>query len=505
MNKTYEKLQPSIEHALNELVKFWFSNPNLWFNSTPENDKLISDKYGYLIDEQFSNDDSSLGLIIIYDQIVRHVYRDQKDIILFYSALALKHVNTLMLDIEKYSPDERCFILLPLRHTFIEGNINFCIDCVNKWSEDNDAPIYNRFYQASVQSLSRINSSKPSLTTFVKKDTNYESILDSQSIKEIVPACDLDIYDEPLYKEFCKNMISISHKNIIVSLSGGVDSMVCAFLLHYYAKKTNINPIAATINYANREEQYLEIEMVNEWLSYLDIEHHVRVIDEIKRSRDKHRDFYEKITREIRFELYQKLNGSVILGHNKDDSIENIFSNIKKKKSYDNLLGMSIFSQEKNVDVYRPLLNISKKEIIEFAIKYRIPFVYDSTPSWSERGRMRDILIPQINSFDKDIIDGLLELSSNFKEIHKIYKISNIPDITFEETQCTLVDPKIYFFDYWKNIMNVICSHYNIHNIKNKGIQNMIDNFKNQSRITLSKNIICKQTDNTITFYLIST
>jgi len=505
MNKTDESLIPYSKDNLNELVKFWFSNPNLWFNSTPENDKLISDKYSYLIDDEFSNDTSSLGLIILYDQIVRHVYRDQKDIILFYSALALKHVNTLLPDIEKYNPEERCFILLPLRHTFIEDNIKLCIEYVNKWSEIYEAPIYNRFYQASVQSLSRINSLKQTVYKREVRPIKYESILDSFSIKEIIPGCDLNIYDEPLYIEFSKNMISNNNKNIIVSLSGGVDSMVCAFLLHYYAKKTNVNPIAATINYANREDQNLEIEMVNEWLSYLDMEHHVREINEIKRSRDKHRDFYEKITREIRFDLYQKLNGSVILGHNRDDSIENIFSNIKKKKSYDNLLGMSIFSQEKNVDIYRPLLNISKKEILEFAIKYRIPFVYDSTPSWSERGRMRDILIPQINSFDKDIIEGLLELASNFKEIHKIYKTSNIPYITFEATECSLIDPKIYFFDYWKNIMNIICSHYNIHNIKNKGIQNMIDNFKNENRITLSKNIICKQTDNTITFYLIST
>ena len=480
-----------------ELITFWFNNEQLWFNCSKADDLLIIEKYYEFLHGKIIK--ASLGSIILYDQISRHVYRDNQERINYYLNIALEHCNYILHDIEKYNAKERCFILLPLRHTFNEDNIKKCVLLINKWQEEEYHPIYNRFYQASVQSLSKINSIKE--TIYLSNIQNYVLILDKNSTKKISFNFNKEIYNEKIYKDFSKNIIK--NDRIIVSISGGVDSMVCACLLYYYSLKNNVMPIAASINYANREEQYSEIDMVNYWLSLLKIEHHVRVIDEIKRVRNNNRDFYEKITREIRFNLYKKLNGSVILGHNKDDSIENIFSNIKKKKSYDNLLGMSIHSKEQDVEILRPLLNIHKFDIIEFAQKYNIPYVYDSTPNWSERGQMRDILIPQIKRFDEEIINGLLELAHNYKEIYSVYRNNLIPQIEFNNNNCIFIHPKIYFIDYWKNVLNIICKHYNIPIVKNKSVINLISNIDTGNKIILSKQIQCQLIDVNINLNII--
>ena len=491
----------NINNKLDELIKFWFDNKHLWFNCSIEDDILITNKYKVLLSNDI--DIPSLGTIILYDQIPRHIYRGNQEKIDYYLKIALSYCNTILPTIEEYKPEERCFILLPLRHSFDEQNINICLAYINRWIDENDNPIYNRFYQASITSLSKINSLKK--TSYkINEFLDYSAILDPNSVKQINFEFNKDVYNEKIYQEFSKN-INNNINNIIISISGGVDSMVCSFLLYYYCyKNKDCTPIAATINYANRNEQYQEIEMVNQWLQLLNIEHHVRIIEEIKRIRDKNRDFYEKITRDIRFELYKKLNGSIILGHNRDDSLENIFSNIKKKKSYDNLLGMSITSIEKDIKILRPLLYISKNEIIEFAKKYNIPFVYDSTPSWSERGQMRDILIPQINNFDKDILEGLLEMSKNFKEIYSIYKKNLMPEITFDKNYCFFENQSIYTMDYWKNIFGSICNYYKCNNIKNKSIMNLINNLDTHNIIILSKNIKCQMIKNNITFNIIS-
>jgi tRNA(Ile)-lysidine synthetase-like protein len=479
---------------INDLYSFWFKNDHLWFNSSKEDDLVITRKYSELLIGTII--EPSITSIILYDQIPRHIYRNDKIKIDYYLKIALKHCNCLLPDIQKYDPKERCFILLPLRHTFEENNIKKCLSFVNKWLEEEDHPIYNRFYQASITSLSKINSLKD--TIYISyESSDFTHILDPNSIKSLSFEYNDNVYNDIIYKELSKNIIN--NDTIIISISGGVDSMVCSFLLYYYSlRNKNIKIIGATINYANRPEQYIETDMVNQWLKLLDIDHHVREINEIKRVRDKTRDFYEKITREIRFDLYKKLNGSVILGHNKDDSIENIFSNIAKRKNYDNLLGMSIQSNEQEVDIFRPLLNISKSEIIKFAQKYNIPYVYDSTPSWSERGQMRDILIPQINNFNLDIISGLIELSKNYKEIYSVYRNNSIPIITFEETTCFFLNPNIYFIDYWKNILGIICKHYNCLNIKNKSIINLIDNLNSGNQIILSKQLKCYLVNNNI-------
>jgi tRNA(Ile)-lysidine synthetase-like protein len=252
-------------------------------------------------------------------------------------------------------------------------------------------------------------------------------------------------------------------KEVIVSVSGGVDSMVALYLASQVSKV-----IAVTINYKNRKEQDLEMEMVNDFCKKLGVCHHIREITEINRNRSEDRDIYEDTTREIRFGMYRKFAPlPVILGHNLDDSIENIFSNIKKGINYDNLFGMSEVSEESGVKILRPLLKISKKDIISFAIKVGIPFTYDSTPDWSERGKMRDILIPFLNNFNAQIIPGLVNLAENFKQIHTL---SITPKVEKIEGGYVFESKDVFFFDYWKNILY----QCKLGPISNKTIRNVI-------------------------------
>jgi tRNA(Ile)-lysidine synthetase-like protein len=198
----------------------------------------------------------------------------------------------------------------------------------------------------------------------------------------------MDCTLESIYSLFCQEMeknIQSHESKIIISLSGGVDSMVVSYLLYQWnlQHQHKYELEAITIDYANRQEQKIEIYMVNEWCKKLGIKHYVREIKEIHRSRDADREIYEEVTRKIRFDMYKQRNGIVLVGHNKDDSLENVMNNIKKRQSYFNLYGMNSRMEEKEVTIVRPILKIWKRDILQFAIKYHIPFVYDSTPAWS--------------------------------------------------------------------------------------------------------------------------
>ena len=485
---------------MDELSKFWFSNPKLWFNCSKEDDELVKEKFTNLLlyNTNFKN---YLGCIILYDQIARHIYRGNKNLIDYYHKLALKYSLITLTFIECYKPEIRCFILMPFRHTFRESDIKMCLKYINKWMKESNSNYYKRFYMASINSLIKINNDKSTLYNL--KNLDYDNILDSNSTNIILPTLNIEkIKNSDIYKEFSKNIIC--KDKIILSISGGVDSMVCSVLLYIYCLDKNIKKYAVCINYNNRKDQYIEIDMIAKWLSYLDYEFHVRNINELQRETCIDRDFYEKTSRKIRFDMYKKLDNNpyVIIGHNRDDSIENIFSNIIKRNNYDNLLGMSYNSCEQDINILRPLLDVFKKDIYEFANLHQIPFVYDSTPNWSERGKMRDVLIPQINNFNNKILDGLLEMSINFSEIYKVYK-KCLPNIIYEDNKCIIEDKEIYFFDYWKNIFTQICKHYNQKNIKNKSIQYFIDNAKFSKRITLSKIFIAKKENKNIIVYLI--
>jgi tRNA(Ile)-lysidine synthase TilS/MesJ len=84
---------------------------------------------------------------------------------------------------------------------------------------------------------------------------------------------------------------------------------------------------------------------------------------------------------------------------------------------YDNLLGMDYVSIIDEITFIRPLLNTFKKEIYSFANKNNIPFLIDSTPKWSQRGKIRDIVRPALESWNPLILDGFLALSEKMKQM----------------------------------------------------------------------------------------
>lgn len=58
------------------------------------------------------------------------------------------------------------------------------------------------------------------------------------------------------------------------------------------------------------------------------------------------------------------------------------------------LSGMAEVGLTEGVAVWRPLLVHDKDDIYRFAHKYGVPYLQDSTPSWSTRGKLRQELLP---------------------------------------------------------------------------------------------------------------
>jgi tRNA(Ile)-lysidine synthase TilS/MesJ len=77
---------------------------------------------------------------------------------------------------------------------------------------------------------------------------------------------------------------------------------------------------------------------------------------------------------------------------------------------------MDIISYDnENILIGRPLLYIKKENIYKVAEFYGIPYLYDSTPPWSQRGKMRDLLLPSINNFNPNILEGISYFSDTTK------------------------------------------------------------------------------------------
>lgn len=252
----------------------------------------------------------------------------------------------------------------------------------------------------------------------------FSNILDHNPTYDII--ClrdDKKLHKNPFYK-FCYEILETVGDTFAISISGGVDSMLLSYFASIYAKKHQKSMKLIHINYGNRDTCDEEVEFLKEWSNKIDADLNVKQMTIVRNRNSKERKYYEETTKNIRFDTYRQLQCPILLGHNKDDCYENVFTNLSKKIHFENLFGMSEISTENGVTIIRPFLEISKIDIINQAHDIGIPYLEDSTPAWSQRGKMRDSLIPQIQEFNGNILSGLNEFIKHSKFLEEQWEIN---------------------------------------------------------------------------------
>ena len=449
---------------MNNFYDDWISRKEYWFCQNDENDKYLSDTYGYLIDD-YSYDmqlKPILG-ILIYDQLTRHYYRNEYNnhILIYFNRKALEIANKhkTELFIKHLNINDWSFYMLVYRHSNIRENVLFVMnEC---WKLTSAIP--KNFIKAT---YTRANF-REELDYYNYPVEFDRNILDNNPLNEIE--------NQQLYK--IGKFEKINTDLIIISLSGGVDSVVCLYNIHnYYKENANIKIVAIHINYNNREEVEEEVKFLRCLCSHLDIDLYVRKISEINRHKcmiNDLRDIYEAYTKKVRFNSYKKLQDGykrsvVIMGHNKDDCLENILTNIAYNNKYENLIGIEYESNIDNIIFIRPLIDIFKNDIYKFANKHNLPYLKNSTPDWCQRGKIRNEVLPILEKWDNRIIDGLFNISSILKNYNGIL---NKSIENFKITETGEIETLNLSELYWKYGIHKLFNIY----ISNKSLKSVIE------------------------------
>lgn len=466
---------------MKSLLDFWITHPNFWFNCSDADDVLLSELFEFMMLTE--NYISPYDRVILYDQLSRHHYRNKcaNHIITYFTIKATKEVISIGIDIiNNFNPSVWVWMMMPIRHRNNPMDILEII--AQSWrkykmadSEDNhnDMNILKRFLTATYNSIGYddVNTIHNKGVTFYRPKVNiskFTSILENTNIS--VPI--IGSKDTKMYKEIA-TCIGDKHKEVVVSLSGGVDSMVC---LHTIMQMPNIQKIIVFhMNHCNRSETVLEEEFIKEWCVYHNIEYIFRRFSEIKRSlcmKYNMRHLYESYTKRIRYEFYKSFGDiPIILGHNKDDMFENILTNISKKQKYCNLEGITKVSSN---NIYRPILNIPKSEIFEHASLFKIPYFKNNTPTWSQRGMIRNTVIPALNQWDNAFIPGLHLLSQQISDLVKTER--KYVELLMANSKCPN-EPNTFIFDtdtilnwssrIWGTFLDILEIKYTLISLKN--------------------------------------
>lgn len=306
---------------------------------------------------------------------------------------------------------------------------------------------------------------------------------------------------------FCKQNIVNSSKNVIVSLSGGVDSMVLTTIL----KVLGYNVICGHINYNNRNETYEEEEFLKKWCYYNSIKLYVKRINNITRIGSK-RNEYEAITKKIRFDFYKEImlkegQSMILLGHHKDDVLENIFANICRGR---NILDLAVIKNSctiDNVHIVRPMLEFYKTTIYDFAKLYQVPYFKDSTPYWSIRGKYRNKIHPQLEDAFPSLKSNLLELSSQSTMWNTLVQEQLIEPflktVSYGENKCVfnIEKYKDYPHCFWNIILMKLFYNFGHNCPSKKAVQVFMTAIKSKNNgfISLTHESVCKSKNHELT------
>ena len=172
---------------------------------------------------------------------------------------------------------------------------------------------------------------------------------------------------QKLYKLFSKNLASlnISNKKIMIGVSGGADSLSVLFFSKCYALKQKIKLYPVIIDHKLRKESTNEAKDLKHKLKK-NFKIECKILSKKNSKIDKNIQSY---ARDLRYDLFIKECAknnisNLLLGHHKDDLIENFFirflrgSGLKGLVSFDKNV-----SNLNGINIIRPFLSIPKKEL----------------------------------------------------------------------------------------------------------------------------------------------
>jgi len=172
---------------------------------------------------------------------------------------------------------------------------------------------------------------------------------------------------QKLYKVFSKNLASlnISNKKIMIGVSGGADSLSVLFFSKCYALKQKIKLYPVIIDHKLRKESTNEAKDLKHKLKK-NFKIECKILSKKNSKIDKNIQSY---ARDLRYDLFIKECAkhnisNLLLGHHKDDLIENFFIRFMRGSGLKGLVSFDKnVSNLNGINIIRPFLSISKKEL----------------------------------------------------------------------------------------------------------------------------------------------
>nr|YP_010155896.1 tRNA-Ile-lysidine synthetase [Cumathamnion serrulatum]QQY85279.1 tRNA-Ile-lysidine synthetase [Cumathamnion serrulatum] len=189
--------------------------------------------------------------------------------------------------------------------------------------------------------------------------------------------------------------------SILIAISGGQDS-ICLLNLIEHLEKENIFIKKIAYIYVDHQWKIDSEKQIEHIINYLKYKKKKIYIYQIKEAA-----LSENISRIHRYHIIihhaiQYKFKAIITAHTKTDKIETFLQNLIRRTSIEGATGLNLHRRLcKNINIFRPLISISRIEINFFCRQYYLP-VWSDITNYNyhiQRNRIRNELIPYLKKY----------------------------------------------------------------------------------------------------------
>ena len=296
---------------------------------------------------------------------------------------------------------------------------------------------------------------------------------------------------------------------IVVGVSGGPVSMALLYILNEFKNKMDLNIICAHVNHNKRKESEQE---------KIDLENYCKknnITFEYIKVTNWGDDNFHNEARSVRYNFFEELVYNygakyLMTAHQGDDLIETILMRIVRGSTLKGYSGFSRIVDKGDYKIIRPLITVTKDEILKFDEKNGIQYAIDESNNEDHytRNRYRHTVLPFLKQEEPNIHKKFLKFSetllknSNYidsvanKEFNKVFQNGNLDIDKFKSLDPVIQTKIIYNIlekIYGDDLLIVGNAHVDL-------IFGLISSNKSNSVVHLPNNVIVVKSYNELTF-----
>lgn len=244
--------------------------------------------------------------------------------------------------------------------------------------------------------------------------------------------------------------LALKKTHFLIALSGGVDSMVLAHIMHAVNAKISL----AHVNFQLRgEESTRDENFIRAFAEKLNLPLQVHRVDTLKYA-ELYKMGIQEAAREIRYAWFESLlkkQDVLLTAHHLDDQAETVLMQLVRGTGLNGLTGIPDRRNDV-LNLARPLLSFSKEQIKAYAAANDLAYVEDSSNSKEDytRNLIRNKIIPQIQAVYSNVNENIFATAEKLKEAAEIVEatVANFWKKGFKTKKGILTLP----ISYWNKV-----------------------------------------------------